>query len=431
MTNRLGLDVGFSETGFALLNVDNKKLLSWGRMDHKNIKNGKDVAKRMEKRRKLRSTRRSRKWYRPKRFDNRKNNDVNLGRWLHPTMRSHVAAHLKLIRFLLNNYNIDEISIELGQFDPRLLKEGEPVANWEYQRGKLYGYENSKQYVRERDNYTCQYCGEDGQTIDHVLPQSRYPNLKRELTNMVCACKDCNAEKGNQTAKEFGHPELEEEVDNSSKVNQKSSTGMNYLNTVLLEYLNNDLLYVEREECEKHKDEYAFNSDIKKTFGYITREDRKKIGWPKTHRHDAVTIVSTGGKVSLLPKYLKMRWMGRSRRKVNYEEYREGGEFEKYIKYNNVEVGSEMFNRGDLVEYTDRKGVTYKGFIQSFFKGKKAKITGIEGAVSSEDDKNCALNNMSNNSADRKSFPVVKLSSMNKIAGSPRLRYLLVENSLE
>jgi hypothetical protein len=51
-------------------------------------------------------------------------------------------------------------------------------------------------YILERDNYTCKYCGEFGDTIDHIKPRSKggYSTPK----NCVCACYDCNQEKGSK-----------------------------------------------------------------------------------------------------------------------------------------------------------------------------------------------------------------------------------------
>lgn len=57
----------------------------------------------------------------------------------------------------------------------------------------------SKNNVFLRDNYICQYCGDDvtrsSATLDHVLPASH--GGKTTFENTVCACMLCNASKGN------------------------------------------------------------------------------------------------------------------------------------------------------------------------------------------------------------------------------------------
>jgi 5-methylcytosine-specific restriction endonuclease McrA len=61
-----------------------------------------------------------------------------------------------------------------------------------------------------RDNYTCQYCGQQFAisqlTYDHIIPKSRYGNNKNSThwLNIVTACRPCNHKKGNRTPKEAG-----------------------------------------------------------------------------------------------------------------------------------------------------------------------------------------------------------------------------------
>lgn len=64
----------------------------------------------------------------------------------------------------------------------------------------------SRRTVLSRDNYTCQYCGDQpGKaelTIDHVLPRSRGGAHMWE--NVVTACSPCNRRKGGRTPAEAG-----------------------------------------------------------------------------------------------------------------------------------------------------------------------------------------------------------------------------------
>lgn len=59
----------------------------------------------------------------------------------------------------------------------------------------------SKAGVRKRDNNMCAYCGGHGDTVDHIHPQAQ--GGKDEWMNTVCACTECNGEKGNRTALEY------------------------------------------------------------------------------------------------------------------------------------------------------------------------------------------------------------------------------------
>lgn len=57
----------------------------------------------------------------------------------------------------------------------------------------------TKRNILRRDNNTCQYCGARRavMTTDHVIPKALGGADSWE--NMVCACPECNARKGNRT----------------------------------------------------------------------------------------------------------------------------------------------------------------------------------------------------------------------------------------
>ena len=72
----------------------------------------------------------------------------------------------------------------------------------------------SRKNVFIRDNYTCQYCGEQKKffdlTYDHVIPKShiKFTTKKRATcwTNIATACKQCNRKKGNRTPEQANMP---------------------------------------------------------------------------------------------------------------------------------------------------------------------------------------------------------------------------------
>jgi len=59
----------------------------------------------------------------------------------------------------------------------------------------------TRQSVFERDDYTCQYCGDRFErkdlNLDHVLPRDKGGQTTWE--NIVCSCIPCNSKKGNRT----------------------------------------------------------------------------------------------------------------------------------------------------------------------------------------------------------------------------------------
>lgn len=58
----------------------------------------------------------------------------------------------------------------------------------------------SRRNILERDAHVCQYCGQHGDTIDHIMPRSRGGG--DSWTNCVCACGPCNRKKKNMTPEE-------------------------------------------------------------------------------------------------------------------------------------------------------------------------------------------------------------------------------------
>ena len=48
--------------------------------------------------------------------------------------------------------------------------------------------------ILRRDQNTCYYCGQYGDTVDHIIPRRLGGNDSDD--NLVCACRNCNFSKG-------------------------------------------------------------------------------------------------------------------------------------------------------------------------------------------------------------------------------------------
>lgn len=70
----------------------------------------------------------------------------------------------------------------------------------------------SRENIYLRDSYTCQYCAKEFPakllTLDHVVPASKFG--RKDWTNVVTACRDCNHRKANRTPLAAGMPLLNE-----------------------------------------------------------------------------------------------------------------------------------------------------------------------------------------------------------------------------
>ncbi|MGG3533525.1 HNH endonuclease, partial [Paenibacillus rhizolycopersici] len=66
---------------------------------------------------------------------------------------------------------------------------------------RLYTNKAFRQYILKRDDYTCFFCGEYGDTIDHLLPKAKGGHTTP--VNCVCACNLCNQSKADRWLDDF------------------------------------------------------------------------------------------------------------------------------------------------------------------------------------------------------------------------------------
>jgi len=85
------------------------------------------------------------------------------------------------------------------------------ISGVEYQQGELQGYE-VREYLLEKFGRRCVYCGAEKipLQIEHILPKSRGGTDR--VSNLTLACEACNQKKGNQTAEEFGSPQVQSQA---------------------------------------------------------------------------------------------------------------------------------------------------------------------------------------------------------------------------
>lgn len=60
----------------------------------------------------------------------------------------------------------------------------------------------SKKLIHERDNWVCAYCGDFGDTVDHIVPKAL--GGKDSWDNVITACITCNGLKGKKMLSEIG-----------------------------------------------------------------------------------------------------------------------------------------------------------------------------------------------------------------------------------
>lgn len=82
-----------------------------------------------------------------------------------------------------------------------LVKEGAAIIINPYTIRMVYSNKEFRRFILMRDHHTCHYCGEYGETIDHLLPRAK--GGYTTPANCVCACLTCNQQKGNLTTEQF------------------------------------------------------------------------------------------------------------------------------------------------------------------------------------------------------------------------------------
>jgi hypothetical protein len=255
----LGIDTGSTKLGSAVVS-GNGDVVYLSEVEVRN-----DVTKKMQVRAMYRRNRRNRKTrYRKPRFLNRRNS-TKPDR-LSPTLRSKLDSHLREIRFVQSILPISNLVMETGTFDPHALKNPAVLQNHKlYQQGTNFGFANTKAYVLDRDQYTCQSCHGKSKNsrlhVHHII--FRRNGGSDEESNLITLCETCH------TALHQGKISLKKS--GKKKGNLKHATQMNVLCPQLLKITGGQ-----------------------ETFGYITKEIRQHWLLPKQHYFDAVAIASQG-----------------------------------------------------------------------------------------------------------------------------------------
>ncbi len=161
---------------------------------------------------------------------------------------------------------ITRLEVERVKFDLHLIQNPE-IAGVEYQRGELAGWE-LRAYLLEKFQHQCAYCHKRDVPfeLDHQVPRSR--GGTHRASNVVLCCHDCNLAKGNQTAAEFGHPEVEAQA----KTPLKDAAAVNATRYALVRALE------------------ALSLPIGTWSGGRTRWNRDRLGIHKTHALDALCV---------------------------------------------------------------------------------------------------------------------------------------------
>ena len=60
-----------------------------------------------------------------------------------------------------------------------------------------------RKQILARDSFTCTYCGQPADTVDHRLSIKDHPDQAMNPENLTSACKQCNSRKGSRSEAVF------------------------------------------------------------------------------------------------------------------------------------------------------------------------------------------------------------------------------------
>jgi hypothetical protein len=288
--SELKIDPGSKTTGMALVRHGKRgpRVIWAAELEHR----GETVKEALATRHVQRRARRTRNMrYRPPRFDNRRRPDG----WLPPSLLSRVNNTITWAARLYRWTPYTHIAVEQVKFDTQLM-DNPAISGIEYQQGTLQGY-NVREYLLERDGRKCAYCGAEQVPleIEHIVPRSRGGSDR--VTNLTLSCGPCNQTKNNQTAAEFGFPNIQGRAKQRS---MRDVAAVNATRNRIVQELQHSGL------------------PVLTGTGAETKFNRTRQGYPKAHWIDAACVGSTGGAVLLDPELqvLSIKATGRQRRQM-------------------------------------------------------------------------------------------------------------------
>lgn len=224
---------------------------------------------------KNRRNRRNRLRHRAPRFDNRKKDAPEGGKWLAPSLRNKADRHVGLIRRLAEIFPIKSTTVEIAQFDQQALKaveEGRPLPEGtDYQHGPRYGYDTLREAIFARDGHKCQVCGKSGvptkkQPKPVVLRLHHIGFRKGDRTNrsnnLLTVCAKCHSPRNHKPGGKLW----------GLKPVTRPLAAAAFMNVVKDEIL---------------RGIRALGLETRATFGTVTKRERLGRHLPKTHANDA------------------------------------------------------------------------------------------------------------------------------------------------
>lgn len=219
-----------------------------------------DIVDLLSTRRQNRRTRRNHKTrYRQARFLNR--TKAKKKGWLAPSISNKIDTHLKVVKLICELLPVSKIIVEVASFDIQRIK-NPTISGAEYQQGEQMDFWNVREYVLFRDGHKChgkKGCKNKILNVHHI--ESRKTGGDSP-TNLITLCEEChdNYHKG------------------KLELNLKRGQGFR------------DAAFMGVMRWAFYNKLKALYTDVRLTYGYITKNTRIANNLPKEHSVDARCI---------------------------------------------------------------------------------------------------------------------------------------------
>jgi hypothetical protein len=304
----VGIDKGSAVTGFSC--VANERILLSGEIHHRT-----DIKDKMDARRASRRNRRTRKWYRPKRFLNRASSKKS-GR-LPPSIKANVEEVMRVVRKIplpISLIVVEDVMVDIARLN------NPDLHGDDYQQSSRLD-ENLRIATLMRDGYECTQCKKKNTHLDAHHIVWKEDGGKDTIDNLITVCKSCHR-KVHQGKLSLDFPGVSGFLD---RIAQRTMQGKAYLYEKL-----------------------SSMAKFKKVFGYQTSEYRKSLGLPKSHILDALCVATLEkGEVIKEKKenFYKINFRPRQTRRQYHDLPRKGVGRVRY----QVNAQLKDFRKGDIV----------------------------------------------------------------------------------
>ena len=282
------IDPGSKHTGIAIVD-DKDTVVMLAEVEHR----GHIIKRDMNSRRVVRNSRRQRKTrYRDSRFLNR----TRPKGWIAPSVKSIADNVINFIKKYKKLLNITKVMIENVSFDTAQMSSDTKLIGIGYQQGPLYNT-NLREFVFNKTNGRCSYCGAKAAEIDHIIPRAQ--GGSNSVHNLTPACRSCNQKKSNLSLKDFG------EIMNKDYSHLEPKK------------LPKDAAIVQLARNYMVREITKLVSDTTTHDAWLTKYNRDSLGLPKQHYYDALSVGEIPTKFNFFTdKILVVSAKGRGSRKM-------------------------------------------------------------------------------------------------------------------